>query len=161
MPAARMKPPQESRRSLSVPEGCRFSTSVKYRVEVSQLHLTALSQFGGYDPNSGSNGAYPLQAGGDIGGAANGMLSLSLDAVGSYVRDAVLLGLSGNPTINGVPVPTFLPLILTATISDDSTMMLLGYLIPWAIAPKPDSLEIRDSTDAAARRADAIRRCCN
>jgi hypothetical protein len=52
--------------------------------------------------------------------------TLSLDAIGSYVRNGVSLGLSGNPTVNGVPVPPFLPQTLTATISDDSSVMLLG-----------------------------------
>lgn len=105
-------------------EDCRFSTSVKYRVNIGQFRFAALWQFGGYDLGNASTGAYQLEAGGDITGLANG--TLSLDAIGSYVRDAVSLGLSGNPTINGTPIPPFLPQTLTATISDDSSVMLLG-----------------------------------
>ncbi len=105
-------------------EDCRFNTSVKYRVDIGQFRIGALWQFGGYDLGNASNGAYQLQFGGDIKNLANG--TLSLDAIGSYVRDAVSLGLSGNPTVNGVPVPPFLPQTLTATISDDSSVMLLG-----------------------------------
>jgi predicted porin len=105
-------------------EDCRFTTSAKYRVNIGQFRLAALWQFGGYDQNNPSNGAYQLQAGGDIKNLAGG--TLSLDAIGSYVRDAVSVGLSGNPTVNGVPVSPFLPQVLTATISDDSSVMLLG-----------------------------------
>jgi predicted porin len=107
-------------------EDCRFSTSVKYRVNIGQFRLAALWQFGGYGLDNASDGAYQLQAGGDITKLAGA--TLSLDAIGSYVRDAVSLGLSGNPTVNGVPVPPFLPQILTATISDDTSVMLLGKL---------------------------------
>ncbi len=107
-------------------EDCRFSTSVKYRVNIGQFRLAALWQFGGYDLDNASDGAYQLQAGADIAKLANA--TLSVDAIGSYVRDAVSLGLSGNPTVNGVPVSPFLPQILTATISDDTSVMLLGKL---------------------------------
>jgi predicted porin len=105
-------------------EDCRFSTSLKYRVNIGQFRVAALWQFGGYEQDNASKGAYQLQLGGDIPGLANG--TLSLDAIGSFVRDAVSIGLSGNPTVNGVPVPPFLPQNLTATISDDSSVMLLG-----------------------------------
>src|SRR5215471_3070267 len=105
-------------------EDCRFTTSAKYRINIGDFRVGALWQFGGYDEGNASNGAYQLQFGGDIKNLANG--TLSLDAIGSYVRDAVGLSLSGNPTVNGVPVPPFLPQNLTATISDNSSVMLLG-----------------------------------
>ena len=105
-------------------EDCRYTTSLKYRVNIGQFRIGALWQFGGYDQGNAANGAYQLQVGGDIPGLANG--TLSLDAIGSFVRDAVSIGLSGNPTVNGVPVPPFLPQNLTATISDNSSVMLLG-----------------------------------
>ena len=105
-------------------EDCRFTTSLKYRVNIGQFRVAALWQFGGYDQDNASRGAYQLQVGGDIPRLANG--TLSLDAIGSYVRDAVSIGLSGNPTVSGVPVPPFLPQNLTATISDDSSVMLLS-----------------------------------
>ncbi|MGC2122996.1 MAG: porin [Xanthobacteraceae bacterium] len=105
-------------------EDCRFSTSVKYRVSVGQLRAAALWQFGGYGQNNGSDGAWQGQIGGDIPNLAGG--SLSLDAIYSYVKDAVSIGLAGNPLVGGVPVSPFLPQILTATISDDTSVMLLA-----------------------------------
>jgi predicted porin len=105
-------------------EDCRYTTSAKYRVNIGQFRLGALWQFGGYDQGNAAEGAYQVQVGADIHGLAGG--TLSLDAIGSYVRDAVSIGLSGNPVVNGTPVPPFLPQVLTATISDDSSVMLLG-----------------------------------
>jgi predicted porin len=106
-------------------EDCRFTSSVKYRVNIGQFRAAALWQFGGYRENNAANGAYQFQLGGDIPKLGNG--TLSLDAIYSHVTDAVSIGLAGNP-INaaGVPVPPFLPQVLTATISDDSSVMLLA-----------------------------------
>src|SRR6201999_1077522 len=39
-------------------ENCRNSTSLKYRINIGQFRAAALCQFGGYDHNNGSNGAY-------------------------------------------------------------------------------------------------------
>jgi hypothetical protein len=72
-------------------EDCRYSTSLKYRVNVGQFRAAALWQFGGYGQNNGANGAYQVQAGADIPNLANG--TLSFDAIYSYVRDAVSLSL--------------------------------------------------------------------
>jgi predicted porin len=106
-------------------EDCRFSTSVKYRVDVGQFRAAALWQFGGYGQNNGSDGAYQFQAGGDIPNLAKG--TLSLDAIYSHVRDAVSIGLAGNPLgPAGNPLPPFLPQVLTATISDDTSVMALA-----------------------------------
>jgi predicted porin len=106
-------------------EDCRVSTSVKYRVQVGQLRIAAFSQFGGYAQNNGAEGGYSFQAGGDIPNLAKGMLSL--DAIYTHVRDAVAIGLAGNPLgPAGNPLPPFLPQVLTATISDDTSMMLLA-----------------------------------
>jgi predicted porin len=106
-------------------EDCRYSTSVKYRVNIGQFRLAALWQFGGYAQNNASNGAYQFQAGGDIPNLGKG--TLSLDAIYSYVRDAVSIALAGNPVdAAGNPLPPFLPQVLTATISDDTSLMLLA-----------------------------------
>ncbi|HMC67279.1 MAG TPA: porin [Gemmataceae bacterium] len=106
-------------------EDCRFSTSVKYRVNIGQLRAAALWQFGGYSQNNGSNGAYQFQIGGDIPNLANGMLSF--DAIYSHVTDAVAIALAGNPLgPAGNPLPPWLPQVLTATISDDTSVMLLA-----------------------------------
>jgi predicted porin len=99
-------------------EDCRFSTSVKYRVDIGQYRVAALWQFGGYSLNNAATGSYQLQIGGDFANLAGG--TLSLDAIGSYVQNAVSIGLAGNT------LPAVLPQILTATLSDDTSVMLVG-----------------------------------
>jgi len=99
-------------------EDCRFSTSVKYRVDIGQFRVAALWQFGGYDLNNAATGSYQLQLGGDIANLAGG--TLSLDAIGSYVKNAVSIGLAGST------LPAVLPQVLTATLSDNSSVMLVG-----------------------------------
>jgi predicted porin len=99
-------------------EDCRFSTSVKYHVDIGQFRVAALWQFGGYDLNNAATGAYQLQLGGDITNLAGG--TLSVDVIGSYVQNAVSIGLAGNT------LPAVLPQVLTATLSDDSSVMLVG-----------------------------------
>ena len=106
-------------------EVCRFSNSVKYRVNIGQARVAALWQVGGYAQNNPSQGAYQVQVGGDVPNLANG--TLSFDAIYSYVRDAVALSLGpGSNDANGAPIPPFLPQNLTATISDNSSIMLLA-----------------------------------
>jgi predicted porin len=99
-------------------EDCRFSTSVKYRVDIGQYRVAALWQFGGYSLNNAATGSYQLQIGGDFANLAGG--TLSLDAIGSYVQNAVSIALAGNT------LPAVLPQILTATLSDDTSVMLVG-----------------------------------
>src|SRR5882762_8113775 len=99
-------------------ETCRFSTSVKYRVDIDQFRVAALWQFGGYDLNNAATGSYQLQLGGDIANLAGG--KLSLDAIGSYVQNAVSIGLAGNT------LPAVLPQVLTATLSNNTSVMLVG-----------------------------------
>ena len=106
-------------------EDCRYSTSMKYLVGAGRFRAAGLWQFGGYGQNNGSNGAYQIQAGADVPSLANGVLSF--DAIYSYVRDAVGLSLGpGSNNAAGVPIPPFLPQTLTATISNDSSVMLLA-----------------------------------
>ena len=106
-------------------EDCRVSTSLKYRLDVGQFRAVAFWQFGGYGQNNGADGGYSFQAGGDIPNLAKGVLSL--DAIYTHVRDAVSIGLSGNPLgPAGNPLPPFLPQVLTATISDDTSVTLLA-----------------------------------
>src|SRR6202158_1920984 len=99
-------------------EDCRFSTAVKYRVDIGQFRVAALWQFGGYSLNNAATGSYQLQIGGDIANLAGG--TLSLDAIGSYVQNAVSISLAGNT------LPAVLPQVLTATLSDDSSVMLVA-----------------------------------
>jgi predicted porin len=99
-------------------EDCRFSTSVKYHVDIGQFRVAALWQFGGYSQNNAATGSYQFQIGGDIANLAGG--KLSLDAIGSYVQNAVAITLAGNT------LPAVLPQVLTATLSDNSSVMLLA-----------------------------------
>jgi predicted porin len=99
-------------------EDCRFSTSAKYHVDVGQFRVAALWQFGGYELNNAATGSYQLQLGGDFANLAGG--TLSLDAIGSFVQNAVSIGLAGST------LPAVLPQILTATLSDDTSVMLVA-----------------------------------
>jgi predicted porin len=103
---------------VGLTQDCRFSTSVKYRVDIGQFRVAALWQFGGYDLNNAATGSYQLQLGGDVPNLAGG--TLSLDAIGSFVQNAVGLTLVGNT------LPAVLPQVLTATLSNDTSVMLLG-----------------------------------
>jgi predicted porin len=106
-------------------ENCRHSTSLKYRVNADHFRLAALWQFGGYSLNNASNGAYQFQAGADIAAWGGGMLSV--DAIYSYVRDSVAVALApGSNDANGNPIPPFLPQTLTATISDNTAVMVVA-----------------------------------
>jgi predicted porin len=91
-------------------EDCRFSTSVKYRVDIGKFRVAALWQF--------ATGSYQLQLGGDIPNLAGG--TLSVDAIGSFVQNAVSIGLAGST------LPAVLPQILTATLSNNASVMLVG-----------------------------------
>jgi predicted porin len=99
-------------------EVCRFSTSLKYRVNYGPFRAAALWQFGGYGMNNGSDSAFQLQAGGDIPNVAGG--TVSLDGIYSRVKDAVAVSLAGNT------LPALLPQVLTATISDNTSWMALA-----------------------------------
>jgi predicted porin len=99
-------------------EDCRLSTAVKYRVDIGQFRVAALWQFGGYSLNNAATGSYQFQLGGDIANLAGG--TLSLDAIGSYIQNAVSVGLAGNT------LPAVLPQVVTATLSDDTGAMLLA-----------------------------------
>ena len=106
-------------------ETCHFSTAVKYRANVGPVRVGALWQFGGYELNNGSNGAGQFQLGGDIYNLGFG--TLSLDGIYSYVRDAVALGLTGGTTnASGMPIAPFPGQTLTATISNNQSVMLLA-----------------------------------
>lgn len=106
-------------------ENCRNSTSLKYRVNVGHFRAAALWQFGGYAQNNASNGAYQFQVGADIPTWGSGVLSF--DAIYSFVKDSVALSLGpGSNDANGVPIPPFLPQTLTATISDNSAVMVVA-----------------------------------
>lgn len=99
-------------------EDCRFSTSLKYRVNLGPVRASALWQFGGYNLNNASDGAWQGGLGGDIHDVAGG--TVSVDGIYSWVKDAVGVALAGNT------LPAQLPQVLTATISNDQSWMALG-----------------------------------
>ena len=105
---------------------CRHSTSLKYRVNVGHFRAAALWQFGGYAENNASTGAYQFQAGADISTWGKGVLSV--DAIYSFVRNSVSRSplAPGTNDATGAPIPPFLPQTLTATISDNSAVMLVA-----------------------------------
>lgn len=107
-------------------EMVRYSSSVKYRVDAGPLRAAALWQFGGYDLNNGSQGAYQAQLGGDIRIPNAGLLSL--DAIYTHAKDAVSLGLSSaaGSLSAGMPIAPFAQGPLTASISDQTSAMLLA-----------------------------------
>jgi len=100
-------------------EDARLTTALKYRENIGNLRIAALWQFGGYQQDNGANGAYEAQIGGDIPNFIIPGGTLSLDAIGSYVRDAVAVSLAGI-------VPGPLDQIFTATISDNTAYMALA-----------------------------------
>ncbi len=105
-------------------ENAKYTTAAKYRVNVSNFRIAALGQFGGYNDNNGSKGAWEGQFGGDF---RIGPGTLSLDGIYDYTQDAVALSLSGAPTNNfGVPTATMLPQTLTAQLSNNTAVMALA-----------------------------------
>jgi predicted porin len=97
-------------------EDARFNTATKYVLNIGSFRVATTRQFGGYNQGNGSDGAYEAQIGGDLGG-------LSLDAVFSYVKDAVSLG--NWPTATKVATPGEMN-TLKATLSNDSSILLLA-----------------------------------
>jgi hypothetical protein len=105
-------------------ENAKFTTAVKYRLNIGMFRVAALGQFGGYEQNNASDGAWEGQVGGDF---RIGPGTLSLDAIYDFSKDAVNLSLAGAPTnAAGVPTGTMLPQVLTATISNNTSVMALA-----------------------------------
>jgi predicted porin len=99
-------------------EDARYSTSVKYRVDIGQFRAAALYAFGGYAWNNAATSAWQVQAGLDVPTGAFG--KLSFDAIYSKVYDAVSLSsLSAAANL-------LYPGTLAATVSDDESVMLLA-----------------------------------
>jgi predicted porin len=97
-------------------EDARSNTAAKYMVNIGQFRVGGLYQFGGYDQGNGSNGAYEAQIGGDFGG-------LSVDALYSYVKDAVSLGNWSTATAVATPAEMN---TLTATLSNNTSILLFA-----------------------------------
>lgn len=71
-------------------EECRFTTAVKYRINIGDFRMGVLGQFSNYAMYNPSNGAVEVDLGSDIRHLGPG--NLSLDAIGAFVKDAVNIG---------------------------------------------------------------------
>jgi predicted porin len=91
-------------------EDARVNTAVKYQVKFGDFHVGGLYQIGGFEQGNGSNGEYEVNAGVEFNG-------LSFDAIYTYIKDQVNLGTENSP---------LLPDTLTATLSDNNSVMLLA-----------------------------------
>ena len=128
-------------------EAARAKTAVKYRLNLpnfgiplaSDFRVAGLWQFGGYDQGNGTNGLYQGQIGGDFNlfGGTPFAGALSVDAIGSFARDAVNVGtFSGTCSIlktgpfkgqtgcsDGVPM-FYNNTDVTATLSNNTGLLL-------------------------------------
>lgn len=99
-------------------EDAKFTTSLKYKIQLGQFRAAALYQFGGYGAGNPSNSAYQVQFGGDFLSGPNG--KLSIDAIYSYVEGAV------SASALNAAQNTLYPGTLAATLSNNSSEMLLA-----------------------------------
>jgi predicted porin len=103
-------------------ENRKATTSVKYRVNVTNWHFGVFGQFGGYDEGNASKGSVQ----GDVGADFNvGPGVFSTDVMGGYTKSAVSLGLSGAATAYGVGIPTGTQ-TMSATISNNTNVMAVA-----------------------------------
>jgi predicted porin len=127
-------------------EAARANTAVKYRLDFpypafysANLRVGGLVQWGGYDQGNGTDGLYQGQVGADFNlfGGTPFAGALSMDAIGSYAKDAVNLGtFTGScATLTKGPfagqtgctsgIPTFYNNTdVTATLSNNTGFML-------------------------------------
>jgi predicted porin len=108
-------------------ENAKYTTALKYRLNIANWRVAGLWQFGGYDQNNASEGAFEAQIGGDF---KIGPGTLSLDAIWGFNKDGVALGLGGAPNnLQGIPNlfgPGSNAAIMTATISNNTNVMALA-----------------------------------
>jgi predicted porin len=105
-------------------EQVRQTTSVKYRVIHGDYRLGVFGQFGGYDLGNSAKGVIQGSVGADFFNLGSGILSI--DAAGSYARDAVAESLGGGNTVNpltGLGNPNGIPTTITATISNNTAAL--------------------------------------
>ncbi len=108
-------------------EECRFTTAVKYRVNIGDFRMGGLGQFGNYAMYNPSNGAVEADLGGDIRHFGPGILSL--DAMATFIKDAVNIGpVSPNQafTPSGMPITFPATTFLQAQISNQTSFMALA-----------------------------------
>jgi predicted porin len=96
-------------------ESGKYTTSLKYRVDVGMFRAAALYQFGGYEWGNGSRDAYQFQVGADYAVAGG---KFSMDALYSHLDGAVSLA-----SLTAAQDLKF-PGTLAATISDNTAGMI-------------------------------------
>jgi predicted porin len=106
-------------------EDARWTTAIKYRVNIGDIRLSAMGQpfgFGAYNPNQG---AFSGGIGGDIKHLVPGVISL--DAIGTFEKDAVNISnvYPGQATPGGWPT-TFPAGYIRATLSNQTAFMGLA-----------------------------------
>jgi len=112
-------------------EDARWTTAIKYRVNIGDFRLAIMGQpIGGhsaglddYNPN---NGAISGDIGGDVKNLGTGVLSL--DAIGTYERDAVNISMMyPGQVVNAAGYPVTFPAsgANKATLSDQTAFMAL------------------------------------
>jgi predicted porin len=114
-------------------EECRFTTALKYRVNVGNARIGIMGQFGTYAQYNPSNGAIEGDLGGDLPHLGAG--TLSLDALGSFIKDSVNIGPTSPGTVftpSGMPITFPATTFLQATISNQTSFMALA---KYTIAP--------------------------
>lgn len=124
-------------------ENARYSSAVKYRVDIANFRFSAIYQFGGYDLNNGSKDAFGAQIGGDF---AIGPGTLSLDAIAGYNKDAVNLGLSATGVL-GATISNNTNVMVLAKYTVDRLKLYAGY--EWMQFAPPSDPDIASFTDIA------------
>lgn len=127
-------------------EEARWTTAIKYRVNIGDFRLAVEGQpiggsTGGYDAYNPNNGAISGGIGGDIKNVVPGVISL--DVFGTFEKDAVNIGTNyaAGPTLNssGLAIGNFQPAFLTATVSNQTSVMAVGKWSfgSWGNTPPP------------------------
>jgi hypothetical protein len=108
-------------------EDARWTTAIKYRVNVGDIRLSAMGQpgfgYGAYNPNQG---AISGGIGGDIKNVVSGVISL--DVIGTFEKDAVNISAMypGQLTPGGWPTTFPADAALKATLSNQTAFMALA-----------------------------------
>jgi hypothetical protein len=125
-------------------EECRWTTAIKYRENIGDFRFSVMGQplSSGYSSFNPNNGAIEGGVGGDIRRVFPGVLSL--DVIGSFIKDAVNIGPSqfpANPTNgSGTPVAPFTPSYLKATVSNQTSFMALAKYAFGSVSADPPIL---------------------
>jgi predicted porin len=115
-------------------EDARWTTAIKYRVNVGDFRLSLMGQpfagaQGGYNTFNPNNGAISGGIGGDFKHLFGGPGILSLDAIGTYERDAVNISMIyPGQVLNAAGTPITFPATGAnkATLSDQTAFMMLA-----------------------------------